>query len=86
MTRSAVVPVGLVILGAVLYFPSAEYVIGGKDPGTYINEGVQIAQRGSLIPSRSRRVIGAGRLAGSVFPLAQDQQLLRPAVHGVFHP
>ena len=50
---SAIVPLGLVIIGALLYFPSAEYVIGGKDPGTYINEGVQLAQRGSLIPSDS---------------------------------
>ena len=50
---SALVPLGLVIIGALLYFPSAEYVIGGKDPGTYINEGVQLAQRGSLIPSDS---------------------------------
>ena len=50
---SALVPIGLVVIGTFLFFPSAEYVIGGKDPGTYINEGVQIAQRGSLIPSDS---------------------------------
>ena len=31
-----------------LQTPPAEYIIGGKDPGTYINEGIQIAQRGSL--------------------------------------
>jgi hypothetical protein len=43
------IPIGLIALGASLYFPAAEYVIGGKDPGTYVNEGVQIAQRGSLI-------------------------------------
>jgi hypothetical protein len=45
----ALVPAGIVALGAWLYFPTAEYVIGGKDPGTYINEGIQIAQRGSLV-------------------------------------
>jgi hypothetical protein len=39
---------GLVALGAWLFFPSSEYVMGGKDPGTYMNEGIQIAQRGSL--------------------------------------
>ena len=58
MSRSAVVPVGLVVLGALLYFPRPNTSIGGKDPGTYINEGVQIAQRGSLIvqrPGRRRR-------------------------------
>ena len=31
------------------FFPPAEYVMGGKDPGTYMNEGVQIAQRGGLV-------------------------------------
>lgn len=46
---SAAVPAGLVALGLWLYFPSSEYVIGGKDPGTYINEGIQIAQRGRLV-------------------------------------
>jgi hypothetical protein len=41
--------VALVTVGVWLYFPSSEYVMGGKDPGTYINEGIQIAQRGSLL-------------------------------------
>lgn len=48
-TASTVIPLALVALGWWLYFPAAEYVIGGKDPGTYVNEGVQIAQRGALI-------------------------------------
>lgn len=46
---TAVVPLALVLLGAWLFFPPAEYIIGGKDPGTYVNEGVQIAQRGTLV-------------------------------------
>lgn len=29
--------------------PPSEYVVGGKDPGVYLNAGVQIAQRGSLV-------------------------------------
>ncbi len=41
-------PAALIALGAYLFFPSSEYVMGGKDPGTYMNEGIQIAQRGSL--------------------------------------
>jgi hypothetical protein len=45
---TAVVPLALLVLGAWLFFPTAEYIIGGKDPGTYVVEGVQIAQRGSL--------------------------------------
>jgi hypothetical protein len=47
--KSACVPAATIALGLWLYFPSAEYVIGGKDPGTYINEGVQLAQRGQVI-------------------------------------
>jgi hypothetical protein len=45
---SASVPIALVAAGLWLYFPPAEFVIGGKDPGVYMNEGIQIAQRGSL--------------------------------------
>jgi hypothetical protein len=41
-------PLGLILLGMWRFFPPSEYVIGGKDPGVYINEGVQIAQRGTL--------------------------------------
>jgi hypothetical protein len=46
---TALVPVALVVLGAWLFFPPAEYVIGGKDPGIYMNQGIQIAQRGALV-------------------------------------
>jgi hypothetical protein len=42
-------PLVLVGLGVWRFFPSSEYIIGGKDPGTYINEGIQIAQRGSIV-------------------------------------
>ena len=47
---TAIVPVLLAVLSltAVFYVPPAEYIMGGKDPGTYMNEGIQIAQRGSL--------------------------------------
>ena len=48
-TASALVPVVLIVLAAVRFFPSSEYVIGGKDPGGYINQGVLIATRGSLV-------------------------------------
>ncbi|MGH9307809.1 MAG: hypothetical protein ACRD1U_00450 [Vicinamibacterales bacterium] len=42
-------PLTLVALGGWRFFPPAEYVVGGKDPGTYMNEGIQIAQRGTLV-------------------------------------
>jgi hypothetical protein len=45
----ALIPLALILLGVWRFFPPSEYVIGGKDPGIYINEGLQIAQRGSLV-------------------------------------
>jgi hypothetical protein len=47
-SAAALVPLAIVALGCWLYFPASEYVLGGKDPGTYLNEGIQIAQRGAL--------------------------------------
>jgi hypothetical protein len=46
---SPLIPAALIVLGVWRFFPPAEYVMGGKDPGTYLNEGVQIAQRGTLV-------------------------------------
>ncbi len=48
-SSTVLVPAALVVLGLWLYFPPAEYIMGGKDPGTYMNQGIQIAQRGSLV-------------------------------------
>ena len=44
-----VLPIALVALGLWRFFPVSEYIIGGKDPGVYVNEGIQIAQRGTLV-------------------------------------
>ena len=43
-------PAGLAALGLSInwYVPPSEYIMGGKDPGVYMNEGIQIAQRGTL--------------------------------------
>ena len=46
---TALAPIALICLGIWLYFPPAEYLMGGKDPGVYMNEGLQIAQSGSLV-------------------------------------
>jgi len=46
---TALLPIALLILGVWRFFPPSEYVIGGKDPGVYLNEGIQIAQRGTLV-------------------------------------
>jgi hypothetical protein len=44
-----VIPMALIALGCWRFFPVFEYIIGGRDPGVYVNEGIQIAQRGSLV-------------------------------------
>jgi hypothetical protein len=49
ITFSAIVPLALVLFAGLRFLPPAEYIIGGKDPGVYVSEGIQIAQRGSLI-------------------------------------
>ncbi len=64
VSTSALVPIVIVLLGAWRFFPPAEYIIGGKDPGTYINEGVQIAQRGALVIE--------DRTVAAVPPFARD--------------
>lgn len=46
---TALIPIALVSIGCWRFFPPAEYILGGKDPGVYINEGIQIAQRGALV-------------------------------------
>ena len=48
---TAGVPAALVALGVWTYFavPASEYVLGGRDPGVYMSEGIQIAQRRSLV-------------------------------------
>jgi hypothetical protein len=45
---TVLVPIALIAIGVWRFFPPSEYVIGGKDPGVYVNEGIQIAQRGTL--------------------------------------
>jgi hypothetical protein len=61
---TAILPLVLVVLGAVRFFPTAEYVMAGKDPGTYVNEGVQIAQRGAIVT--------LDRVVAEVPPFARD--------------
>ncbi len=49
LSLTVLLPIALIVLGVWRFFPSSEYIIGGKDPGVYINEGIQIAQRGALV-------------------------------------
>ncbi len=47
---TAAFPAALIATGVWMYFaaPASEYVLGGRDPGVYMSEGIQIAQRRSL--------------------------------------
>ena len=47
-TALAPIVIAGLALWVVFYVPPSEYLLGGKDPGTYMNEGFQIAQRGTL--------------------------------------
>lgn len=42
-------PLALLLISVWRFWPPFEYIIGGKDPGVYVNEGIQIAQRGALV-------------------------------------
>lgn len=74
----ALPPAALVVLGLWLYFPPSEYVMGGKDPGTYMNQGIQLAQRGTIgvddrvvasVPSQFRDLFFPSHLNPSYYSL-----------------
>src|SRR5262245_44715315 len=44
----ALLPLALVALCIWRFFPAAEYIIGGQDPGVYVNEGISIARTGTM--------------------------------------
>ena len=46
---AACLPLALALIGGWRFFPPSEYIIGGKDPGVYVNSGLQIAQRGAIV-------------------------------------
>ncbi len=66
VTWTAVLPIVLIGLSLWRFFPVSEYIIGGRDPGVLINEGVQIAQRGSIV-IRDREVSGLPAFARPLF-------------------
>ena len=45
---AACIPLAIALFAAWRFLPPSEYIIGGKDPGVYVNEGIQIAQRGAI--------------------------------------
>ena len=39
----------LVLFSTVVYFPPFEHVLGGRDPGIYVNAGFHLAREGKLV-------------------------------------
>ena len=72
-TRCTLIPIALVGCAALIFahVPPAEHILGGRDPGIYMNEGIQIAsppsggwnRTRSVTPCSLRRV--AARTLGS---------------------
>lgn len=77
-------PLLLVGLGLWQFFPTSEYIIGGKDPGTYMNEGVQIAQRGSIVIRDDDVKDVPGAVRNLFFPWAQSQEYYSLRFMGFF--
>ncbi len=72
VTIAALVPLVILSLGIWRFYPGSEYIVGGKDPGVYINEGIAIDRTGALF--RHDAVVAA-------VPAA-DRDLFFPS-HGV---
>ncbi|HEX5070584.1 MAG TPA: hypothetical protein VFV78_10265 [Vicinamibacterales bacterium] len=48
VTIAASVPVIILALGIWRFGPGSEYILGGKDPGVYVNEGIAIDRTGRI--------------------------------------
>lgn len=79
------IPIALSLIGVWRFTPPSEYIIGGKDPGVYVNEGMQIAQRGALVVPDAA-VAAVPRFARDLF-LPSDRpadQYLAPRFMGFY--
>jgi hypothetical protein len=83
-TRWALVPLAIGLGALWLYQPPSEYVIGGKDPGVYVNAGVQIAQGGSLVFHDSTAAGLPVAMRPLFFPQYMDQPYYSPRFMGFF--
>ena len=68
-----------------MYFaaPAAEYVLGGRDPGVYMSEGIQIAQRRSLVTIDRVAAAVPASTRDLFFPSYWRSELLQRALHGI---
>lgn len=66
-------PLALAGIGLALFFPVSELIIGGKDPGVYVNEGLAIAKQGGFV-IRDPLVAAIPTAARDLFfPVYQDR-------------
>ncbi len=83
-TWTVVLPLCLIVLGVWRFWPASEYIIGGKDPGVYVNEGVQIAQRGTLVIA-DHAIAGVPDFARDLFFPSQNRvEYYSPGFMGFF--
>lgn len=47
--RELLVSGAILAFALVVYFPPFEYILGGRDPGIYVNAGFQIAREGKIV-------------------------------------
>jgi hypothetical protein len=45
---SALLPLALVVFALVRFLPASEYIMGGRDPGVYVNEGISLDRTGTI--------------------------------------
>lgn len=83
-TRLAIVPLAIAVAALWLYQPPSEYIIGGKDPGVYINAGVQVAQNGSLVFHDTTAAGLPVRMRPLFFPQYMNQPYYSPRFMGFF--
>ena len=82
---TAVLPAALVAIGGWMYFavPASEYVLGGRDPGVYMSEGIQIAQRRSLVTTEPVVASIPPATRDLFYPYYGAAWLLQRPVHGL---
>jgi hypothetical protein len=77
-TWTALLPLALASTALWVNFlvPPAEYIMGGRDPGVYMTEGIRIAQRGGLLVS--------DEVVATVPPLYRNLFFPRTEQHGYY--
>jgi hypothetical protein len=83
-SRAAAVSIVIAAAALWLFQPPSEYIIGGKDPGVYINAGVQIAQGGNLIVHDATAAGLPVQMRPLFFPQYMDQTYYSPRFMGFF--